>query len=174
MLGWNISVKRQLDGGAAPATPSTACGPALAVWQSDIHGLEWLDALVAEGSARRLEAGSMPTRYTARAADLLPRLQPQPPCAATARLFCTQRRRRLADDGRMKTRADIDALLARLAGRLQALLAELPREQVLAAFSAESRPLTEQVPPEHEAYVEEGVNRLLREAGLVADDAAGG
>ena len=74
----------------------------------------------------------------------------------------------------MKTRADIDALLARLAGRLQALLAELPREQVLAAFSAESRPLTEQVPPEHEAYVEEGVNRLLREAGLVADDAAGG
>ena len=81
MLGWNISVKRQLDGGAAPATPSTACGPALAVWQSDIHGLEWLDALVAEGSAQRLEAGSMPTRYTARAADLLPRLQPQPPCA---------------------------------------------------------------------------------------------
>jgi len=74
----------------------------------------------------------------------------------------------------MKTRADIDTDLARLSARLQELCGELPSEQVLEAFSREARPLTEQVAPEHEAYVEDRVHAMLAEAGLIQDDAAGG
>jgi len=74
----------------------------------------------------------------------------------------------------MKTRADIDAELARLSERLDALCRELPPERVLEAFPDEVRPLTEQVAPEHEAYVEDRVNAMLTAAGLIHDDAAGG
>lgn len=74
----------------------------------------------------------------------------------------------------MKTQAEIDRALLRLAERLQALCRELPPTQVLEAFSAEARPLTEQVPAEHEAWVEDRIHRMLGDAGLLPDDAAGG
>lgn len=74
----------------------------------------------------------------------------------------------------MKTKAEIDAALSRLSARLRALCSELPPGQVLEAFSREARPLTEQVTPEFEAYVEERVHAMLAEAGLIPDDAASG
>ena len=74
----------------------------------------------------------------------------------------------------MKTKAEIDAALSRLSARMQALCSELPPGQVLEAFSREARPLTEQVTPEFEAYVEERVHAMLAEAGLIPDDAASG
>ncbi|MGY1410985.1 MULTISPECIES: hypothetical protein [unclassified Luteimonas] len=74
----------------------------------------------------------------------------------------------------MKTKAEIDAALTRLSARMQALCSELPPGQVLEAFSREARPLTEQVAPEYEAYVEERVHAMLAEAGLIPDDAASG
>jgi len=74
----------------------------------------------------------------------------------------------------MKTKAEIDAALTRLSARMQALCSELPPEQVLEAFSREARPVTEQVTPEFEAYVEERVHAMLAEAGLIPDDAASG
>jgi len=43
----------------------------------------------------------------------------------------------------MKTLSDIDAMLERLRSRLEALLAERPRETVLDAFSEEAKPLIE-------------------------------
>ena len=74
----------------------------------------------------------------------------------------------------MKDKADIDAALARLAARLDALCRQLPREQVLEAFSNETGPVTGQVPPEHEAYVESRIHALLADAGLIQDDSPGG
>lgn len=74
----------------------------------------------------------------------------------------------------MKTKRDIDTELARLADRLQALCSQLTPEQVLETFPAEARPLTEQVPAEHEAYVEDRIHRMLADAGLIADDSPTG
>src|SRR5690606_11956578 len=74
----------------------------------------------------------------------------------------------------MKSKADIDATVARLAERLRELCTQLPPAQVLEAFSREAAPLTEQVPAEHEAYVEERIHSLLSDAGLIPDDSPGG
>jgi hypothetical protein len=46
MLGWHISVFRQTDGGSSPATADSKEGGRLAVWQTDVDGLKWLDELV--------------------------------------------------------------------------------------------------------------------------------
>ncbi len=74
----------------------------------------------------------------------------------------------------MKDKADIDAALARLAQRLAELCERLPQDRVLEAFSRETASVTGQVPPEHEAYVEECVHRMLAGAGLIQDDSPGG
>lgn len=72
----------------------------------------------------------------------------------------------------MTTLADIDAELARLADTLAHLIATRPRAEVLDAFSDAARPLAERVPAEHDAYVQERINTLLTDAGLVPDDPA--
>jgi hypothetical protein len=61
MLGWHISVYRQKVGGL-----STPKGQRLAVWQTGLGGLDWLDELVKAGKAINLgENGGYPCRYTA-------------------------------------------------------------------------------------------------------------
>ena len=74
----------------------------------------------------------------------------------------------------MKTKADIDRELAHLQERLAELCDRLPPARVIEAFSGETAPLTDQVPAEHEAYVEERIHRMLTEAGLIQDDSPGG
>lgn len=72
----------------------------------------------------------------------------------------------------MKTKADIDTELERLKQKLEALCNDLPQDEILDAFAEAARPLTEQVPPEHDAYVQDRVHTLLTNAGLIADDPA--
>ncbi len=74
----------------------------------------------------------------------------------------------------MKDKADIDAALARLGTRLQELCSELPQDQVLKAFSDETAPVTEHVPPELESYVERRIHAMLAGAGLIQDDSPSG
>jgi hypothetical protein len=82
MLGWHISVYKQRDGGAAPATALAPKGPRLAVWQTGLHGLDWLDELVGAGKAINLgDNGGYPCRYTATADRLIPRIVDTPPGA---------------------------------------------------------------------------------------------
>ena len=81
MLGWNISVHRQRNGGANPAEMNADCDDALAIWQTGIRGLEWLDELVVAGKAIDLGGNGYPLWYTARAIDTLPQLIPKPPMA---------------------------------------------------------------------------------------------
>jgi len=70
----------------------------------------------------------------------------------------------------MKSKSDIDAALVRLAGQLAELRRTRPQQDVLEAFGEVARPLVEQVPAEHDAYVQERVHALLTEAGLIQDD----
>jgi hypothetical protein len=81
MLGWHISVYKQTDGGSAPATARSPEGPRIAVWQTGLGGLEWLDDLVRAEKAIELPGNGYPSRYTATAEHILPRLSPEPPLA---------------------------------------------------------------------------------------------
>jgi hypothetical protein len=71
MLGWHISVYRQDD------------GTRLAVWQTGLDGLRWLDELVTAGQAIDLGGDGYPRRYTAAAEVLVPRIIDHPPEART-------------------------------------------------------------------------------------------
>ena len=81
MLGWHIAVYRQVTGGSAPATTESAQGTRLAVWQTGLGGLEWLDELVKAGNAVDLGGNGYPCLYTATAENLIPRIIENPPGA---------------------------------------------------------------------------------------------
>ena len=83
MLGWHISVYRQRDGGAAPATAGSPEGPRLAVWQTGVGGLDWLDDLAKAGKAINLGGNGYPCRYTATAEYIIPQIVEMPPGART-------------------------------------------------------------------------------------------
>jgi hypothetical protein len=79
MLGWHISVFRQASGGSAPASADSERGTRLAVWQTGLWGIGWLQELVKQGHAVDLGGTGYPCRYTAQAAHLTPRLIDGPP-----------------------------------------------------------------------------------------------
>jgi hypothetical protein len=81
MLGWHISVYRQPDGGSTPAATQSPKGTRLAVWQTGLGGLDWLDALVKSGQAVDLGGSGYPCRYTAPAENLIPHIIETPPGA---------------------------------------------------------------------------------------------
>ena len=81
MLGWHISVYRQKDGGGSPATMESSEGTRLAVWQTGLNGLDWLDELVKAGKAIDLGGNGYPRRFTSTAKYLIPRFIEQPPGA---------------------------------------------------------------------------------------------
>ena len=79
MLGWHITVYRQQGGGAEPAMFDTEEGDRLAVWQTGLGGLRWLDELVEQGHAVDLGGNGYPMRYTAIAKHVVARLEGEPP-----------------------------------------------------------------------------------------------
>jgi len=81
MLGWNISVFTQADGGSSPARNDSKEGTRLAVWQTGLSGLSWIDDLVNDGHAHNLGGIGYPNRYTAQAKYLIPRIAAGPPDA---------------------------------------------------------------------------------------------
>lgn len=81
MLGWHISIYRQADGGASPVTAESNRGPRLAVWQTGLGGLDWIQELVKAGKAFDLGGNGYPCRFTATAEHLIPRLDDGPPKA---------------------------------------------------------------------------------------------
>jgi hypothetical protein len=81
MLGWWIGVFRQPHGGHAPASFDTVKGIRLAVWQTGLGGLDWLDELAKDGRAIALGGDGYPIRFTAQCEQLLPRIENGPPNA---------------------------------------------------------------------------------------------
>ncbi len=74
-LGWMIVVFRQQENRTQAAQSKCPHGERIAIWQTGLHGTEWLDALKAKGNARFLAFnGGYPLEYTAQAKHLLPRV----------------------------------------------------------------------------------------------------
>lgn len=98
MLGWHISVYTLVtqNTSVAPAPqdqPSTrglsleqidslrdgfARGDRLAVWQSGVDGLRWIDDIVEAGSAIAAKKNGYPSVFYAKAHDVLPRMDAPP------------------------------------------------------------------------------------------------
>jgi hypothetical protein len=64
MLGWHITIYKQKKGGVTAASFSEPTDAKLAVWQSDLGGLNWLDELVKAGRVIRLGGNGYPYEYT--------------------------------------------------------------------------------------------------------------
>jgi hypothetical protein len=80
-LGWNIGVYRQQNDGSTPASFGAPAGTRLAVWQTGLGGLNWLDDLVSQKKAVSLGGNGYPVEYTAMAGYIIPRLRDDPPGA---------------------------------------------------------------------------------------------
>jgi hypothetical protein len=79
-LGWHISIYRQKNDGTGPASFGAPRGTRLAVWQTGLGGLEWLDDLVKKQKAIDLGGnGGYPNEYTSMAAHIVPQLRDGPP-----------------------------------------------------------------------------------------------
>jgi hypothetical protein len=76
MLGWQIDIHRQVPG-ESPENPTKES--LLATWTTSLGGLDWLDVLVKEGKAVDLGGNGYPCRYTATAANVLPKISSGPP-----------------------------------------------------------------------------------------------
>ena len=84
MLGWHISVYRQQNDGATPAAFGAPHGARLAVWQTALGGLKWLDELVTQQKAVNLGGTGYPCEYTAMAMHIVEQLRGVPPEAKVA------------------------------------------------------------------------------------------
>ena len=78
-LGWHISVYRQKPDGSAPATFGAPHGTRLAVWETGLGGLDWLNEFVKAQKAIQLGRNGYPMEYTAMAMHIVPRLRGDPP-----------------------------------------------------------------------------------------------
>jgi hypothetical protein len=66
MLGWHITICRQAAGEETPASFESPTSTELAVWQTGIGGLDWIDDLLEKGLAIFLGGNGYPTEYTAK------------------------------------------------------------------------------------------------------------
>lgn len=73
----------------------------------------------------------------------------------------------------MKTKADIDAELARLERRLPELLQECEPDEALEAFAGEAERLVESAPAEHVEHVHATISCMLASAGVIPGDNGG-
>lgn len=64
MLGWDISVYRQVEDRLTPASVDAERGPWLAGWQAGVYGLAWIDELVTAGVGVSLGGDGYPYLYT--------------------------------------------------------------------------------------------------------------
>ena len=78
-LGWNIGVYRQQTDGSSPASFGAPQGARLAVWQTGLGGLDWLDALAKQEKAIDLGGNGYPMEYTAQARHIIPHIRGEPP-----------------------------------------------------------------------------------------------
>ena len=80
-LGWLISIYTQRKGGASPASFGEEAAARLAVWQTGLGGLDWVDEPVKQGSPISLGGDGYPTKYTAQIKQVRPIVLDRPPGA---------------------------------------------------------------------------------------------
>jgi hypothetical protein len=88
MLGWEVIVYKQADGGSSAAKPESERGNLIAAWLTDMNGLNWLEALVKAGKAIDLGGNGYPKTFTTTAEDLIPQLVHWPPQALETFHLC--------------------------------------------------------------------------------------
>jgi hypothetical protein len=88
MLGWEIQVYKQADGGNLPAKPESERGNSIASWLTEMNGLNWIEDLVKVGKAIDLGGNGYPLTFTATAEDLIPPLVQGPPQALETFHLC--------------------------------------------------------------------------------------
>ncbi|MFH0131906.1 hypothetical protein ACGLHS_16990 [Variovorax sp. VaC1] len=76
MIGWYVAIYQQTPIERLASHDRTTL---LASWEAGVGGLAWLHKLVAEGKVERLSRDGYPSRYTARAKDVLPLIVGGPP-----------------------------------------------------------------------------------------------
>ncbi len=76
MLGWDISIWRQID---PPSTAARERRGFIAGWETTLEGIKWLNALVAEGKAVDLGGDGYPLTYKAPASVIAAQLAAGPP-----------------------------------------------------------------------------------------------
>jgi hypothetical protein len=76
VLGWGIFIYRQI---AAADTSARERRPLIGKWEAGLGGLDWLDALVADGRASSFGGDGYPMRYSVSAAVLRSSLESGPP-----------------------------------------------------------------------------------------------
>jgi hypothetical protein len=67
MLGWKIYITQESSADKSKSLMS---------WSSGIGGLDWLDQLVKDGLAQDLGGNGYPSKYSAKASVLLPKVVP--------------------------------------------------------------------------------------------------
>jgi hypothetical protein len=86
MLGYDICVFRQPDGGRQPATVETPCGERLAVWTVGLFDAwDWVKEVVEERKAIDLTGRAFMQRLTATQAQLWPSMRFIPAFAGVRR-----------------------------------------------------------------------------------------
>jgi len=81
VLGWLICIYQQQNDGSVPASFGAAQGRRLAVWQTELEGIRWIDELVQHELAISLGGDGYPLDFTATAAILKTPILSGPPCA---------------------------------------------------------------------------------------------
>jgi hypothetical protein len=71
MLGWQITVTALAPEEDDRGSPEAWRAATLASWSAGLGGLDWIEALVAQGKAAELSGNGYPSRYVARASDVL-------------------------------------------------------------------------------------------------------
>jgi hypothetical protein len=110
MLGWHVSIFRQTKPGASPATVESSQGTRLAVWQTGLGGLDWVQELGKGKQSDRLGGNGYPCRYSATAENLIPQIIDEPPGAR--RIWASDETNILTEKWEGKTVIDHAAIAA--------------------------------------------------------------
>lgn len=74
MLGWEIQVYKQRDGGSSRATAESMKGKCISSWLTNSNGLHWLVTLSKAGMAVELGGDGYPSTFTGTAEVLIPEI----------------------------------------------------------------------------------------------------
>ena len=71
MIGWWIVISAQTpEEKDTPGNDNKAA--VLAMWETSVGGIDWINKLAKDGKATQLSNGGYPNRYTAKAGEVLP------------------------------------------------------------------------------------------------------
>ena len=80
-IGWHITVYRQAAARLKPATMLAETAGRVAVWQTGLGGLDWIEGIAGSNTCFFLGGNGYPYRFTAQSRAILPIIMAGPPQA---------------------------------------------------------------------------------------------